>query len=80
MRKGYDKSGSEVPNLPPTPAPTKAGWRPDEWSAATGLSRGYFYKLLRAGKVEVVKAGKATIVTTSPADFLASLRSGGKAA
>jgi hypothetical protein len=55
-------------------SPTKAGWRVDEWTFATGLSRGSFYKLLKAGKVEIVKAGKATIIVTSPAEYLASLR------
>ena len=52
----------------------KAGWRIQEWTFATGLSRASLYKLLRAGKIEAVKSGKATIIVTSPADFLASLR------
>jgi hypothetical protein len=55
-------------------SPTKAGWRVDEWTYATGLSRGSLYKLLKAGKVEAVKSGSATIVVTSPAKYLASLR------
>ena len=53
---------------------TKAGWRVDEWTYATGLSRGSLYKLLKAGKVEAVKSGSATIIVTSPAEYLAGLR------
>ena len=54
-------------------APTKAGWRPNEWTRDTGLSRASPYRLLRDGKVKFVKSGGATIITTSPADYLARL-------
>jgi hypothetical protein len=52
---------------------TKAGWRPNEWTRDTGLSRASLYRLLKDGKVEFVKAGGATIIITSPAAYLASL-------
>ena len=55
-------------------SPTKVGWRVNEWCFDVGLSRASFYNLLKAGKVEIVKSGAATIVTTAPRDFLASLR------
>ena len=53
---------------------TKAGWRVDEWTADTGLSRSLTYNLLKAGRIEAVKLGKVTVITTSPANVLASLR------
>ena len=38
------------------------------------LSRASPYKLLKAGKVQAVKSDSATIIVTSPAEYLASLR------
>jgi hypothetical protein len=57
-----------------TPRPTKAGWRINEFMTDTGLSRSSVYNLVKAGKVEAVKAGKVTIIVTSPEKFIASLR------
>lgn len=50
------------------------GWRPAEWSRAVGVSRSLVYELMQAGKVDSVKLGQARIITTSPRDFLDSLR------
>jgi len=58
----------------PSPTSIKAGWRVDEWTFATGLSRGSLYKLLKAGRIQAVKSGNATIIVTSHAEYLASLR------
>jgi hypothetical protein len=54
----------------------KVGWRFKEWCPATGVSRSYAYELLGAGKIKAVKAGAATIITTSPSEYLASLSDG----
>jgi hypothetical protein len=51
----------------------KAGWRPGEWSAATGVSRSLTYELLAAKRIDSVKLGSARIITTAPDVFLASL-------
>jgi hypothetical protein len=54
-------------------APTKAGWRPLEWAADAGISRANTYQLLASGELASVRIGKARIITTSPAAYLASL-------
>jgi hypothetical protein len=68
MRKRkYTQAALHVAN------PTKVGWRVNEWTADTGLSRAYLYKLLKNGGIQAVKSGSATIIITSPAEYLASL-------
>ena len=53
----------------------KVGWRVSEWADAVGLCRATVYnRLLAAGAIESVKIGAARVITTSPAEFLASLR------
>jgi hypothetical protein len=52
----------------------KAGWRPGEWAHAAGVSRSLTYELLAEGKIDSVKLGSARIITTSPVDFLSSLK------
>lgn len=51
----------------------KCGWRVSEWAAAVGLCRASVYNLLSAKAIESVKSGAARIITTAPADYLASL-------
>ena len=58
---------------PMTVIPTKAGWRPNEWTRDTGLSRASVYRLLKDGRIRAVKSGSATIIITPPAEYLASL-------
>lgn len=52
---------------------TKSGWRPREWGDATGICRSKIYDLLDAGAIQSVKVGRARVITTDPADYLASL-------
>ena len=55
--------------------PAKLGWRISEWGRSVGVSRATTYNLLNAGRISSVKLGcRATIITTSPRDFLESLR------
>ena len=58
---------------PGSVSPSKSGWRVLEWSADVGISRAFTWKLVAAGEVDSVKIGNARIITTSPADYLASL-------
>lgn len=51
----------------------KCGWRVSEWAAAVGLCRASVYNLLSAKTIRSVKSGSARIITTAPADYLASL-------
>jgi hypothetical protein len=51
----------------------KYGWKVNEWAAAAGVSRAKTYLLLADGTLSSVKLGAARIITTHPADFLASL-------
>lgn len=53
--------------------PTKAGWRVSEWAA--DVSRAFVYELLSHKKIASGNAGGARIITTRPADYLASLPS-----
>ena len=51
----------------------KFGWRVGEWSRAVGCSRSSTYELIAGKRIASVKFGGARIITTHPADFLASL-------
>jgi hypothetical protein len=57
-----------------TTSRSKAGWRIPQWQNDSGLSRSTVYNLLTAKAIESVKVGKCRIITTSPADYLASLK------
>ena len=48
----------------------RAGWRPKRWAAEADVSRSYTYQLIDAGKLRVVKVGAATVILTSPREFL----------
>jgi hypothetical protein len=61
--------------LPP-PGPAQCAWRVAQWAADTGLSRAKVYQLLAAGLLQSKKDGKARLITTRPADYVASLPSG----
>jgi hypothetical protein len=50
---------------------SRAGWRPASWARETDLSRATVYNLMGRQEVESVKVGKARVITTSPAEFLA---------
>lgn len=44
-----------------------------EWCAVVGIGNTTFHKLVKEKRVRTAKCGKATLVLTSPADFVASL-------
>lgn len=56
-----------------TPNIDKAGWRISEWGADVGVSRGSVYNLMRAGEVDFVKVGFATVILTPPREYLMRL-------
>jgi hypothetical protein len=63
-----------LPTSPTSTVPVgKVGWRVIEWGDAVGLSRASVFELLADRKIDSVKHGSARIITTSPADFLATL-------
>ncbi len=51
----------------------KAGYSIPEFGAATGLGRSSLYKYMGDGLIVYVKAGRRTIITDQPTDFLARL-------
>jgi hypothetical protein len=53
--------------------PNKVGWTPLEWSYESGIGRSVMYGLIQKGRIKTVKSGKATIIITPPAEYLASL-------
>jgi hypothetical protein len=62
----------------PTTNDTDAGplsWRPSTWLKEAGhpFSRPTLYNEIHAGRIEARKAGKNTIILTSPRDYLESL-------
>jgi hypothetical protein len=65
----------EAQNSPAQPVirPTRAAWRIEEWAEAVGLSRMSVYNLFYKGHIQSVKSGKARLIITSPADYIASL-------
>jgi len=56
------------------PDPNKFGWRVAEWASAVGVSRALVYELLTAGTIQSVKVRAARIITTSPKEYLESLK------
>ena len=52
---------------------TKAGYSIPEFGTATGLGRSSIYKYMGDGRITFVKAGRRTIITDQPGDFLARL-------
>lgn len=51
----------------------RAAWHIEEWCRAAGVGRTLTYKLLREGRIAARKLGARTLITTDPADFVASL-------
>jgi hypothetical protein len=51
-----------------------AAWRINDWRRQVPMSRTKFYQERDAGRIETVKLGSATLVTTSPQDYIALLR------
>jgi hypothetical protein len=51
-------------------------WRIADWLRATGLSRSKLYNAIRDGRVDVRKDGRATLILTSPRQYVESLPRG----
>jgi hypothetical protein len=51
-----------------------AAWRVDAWLVQVPISRSKFYEERNAGRIETVKVGSTTLVTTGPRDYLSGLR------
>jgi hypothetical protein len=51
----------------------KAGWRVPPWCAEVGCGRTFAYELIKDKKISSVKLGSMRVITTSPAQFLATL-------
>jgi hypothetical protein len=50
---------------------TKCGWRVNPWrEEAGGFSRDFVYKLIKQGKLETIKVGKARVILTPPQEFI----------
>ena len=54
--------------------PEPAAWRVDPWrSEVANMSRSKFYEERKAGRIKTVKMGAATLVVTSPKQYVAAL-------
>jgi hypothetical protein len=52
-----------------------AAWRINNWRRqVANMSRTKFYEEREAGRIETVKLGSATLVTTPPRAYIAALR------
>jgi hypothetical protein len=51
----------------------RRAWTPGQWCAEAGPSRSTLYRLIADGRVKAVKYGRSTFITTTPAEFVASL-------
>jgi hypothetical protein len=56
--------------------PEPAAWRVNAWLCEVPISRSKFYEERNAGRIETVKVGSTTLVTTAPRAYLAALRDG----
>ena len=52
----------------------RAAWRVKEWLREVPIGRTKFYLEVRSGRIELVKAGTVTLITTSPREYLAARR------
>ena len=57
----------------PSPAIERAGYREPAWCAEAGIGRTTLWKEIKLGRVRVKKCGRATIIVTSPRQWLESL-------
>jgi hypothetical protein len=55
-------------------SPPQLGWRVREWSRAVSCSRWQVYDMIREGTLAASRIGRMTIITESPASFLARHR------
>lgn len=46
----------------------KQAYRPQEFQAAYGIAKSYFYEQIAQGRLKVIKVGRATLVTREAAD------------
>jgi hypothetical protein len=51
-----------------------AAWRINDWRRQVPMSRSTFYEQVKAGRIELVKLGSSSLVTTPPREFIAALR------
>ena len=56
-----------------TPTEHKVAFGVMEFCQATSLKRAKVYQLCKAGDLSFVKCGTRTLITTSPAEFIAGL-------
>ena len=52
----------------------RAAWRISEWLDEVPIGRSKFYLEVKASRIEVVKAGSATLVPLLSKEYLAALR------
>lgn len=51
----------------------KVAWSVREWSDATSICKALVWKLVADGRIKSVKFGARRLITTPPADYVASL-------
>jgi hypothetical protein len=51
-----------------------AAWRVNDWRRQVPMSRSKFYQERAGGRIETVKCGSTTLVTTPPKQYIAALR------
>lgn len=74
MAKPTTTDSKRKPRTPKTlDGVTKVGWTPRQWCHASGLGTTKLYQLKNERKVDFIKIGRATIITTSPAEYYARL-------
>lgn len=55
------------------PERNPAGWSVEDWSRATSIGRTKIFELIQRRAIQSVAFGRRRIITTQPADFLATL-------
>lgn len=69
----HGRNSRQTPAQNEPPRVEKVGYTVPEWCHAAGLSRSTLYELIADGKVQSVSVGRRRIITTTPAEFLASV-------
>ena len=65
---------STIPSVQNQEDDAPVAWRVKDWQSKVPISNSTFYEECKAGRIETVKRGTTTLVTTSPKAYIAALR------
>jgi len=57
----------------PSPYRERVAWREPDWCAEAGIGRSTMWKEIKSGRLRVRKCGRATLIVTSPREWIEKL-------